>query len=49
MLRAFNHSEHRAEAIAWRFETAWLAILAGDVDDLHLHVSEEQAAHTEAE
>lgn len=29
---------------AWRVETAWSAILAGDIDDLLAHVAEEEAA-----
>lgn len=27
---------------AWRVETAWLAVLAGDVDDLEAHIREEE-------
>jgi hypothetical protein len=27
----------------WLVETAWLAVLAGDIDDLHAHLSEEEA------
>jgi hypothetical protein len=32
----------RADA-AWSIETAWLAVLAGDIDDLHQHVAAERA------
>ena len=28
---------------AWLVETAWLAALAGDIDDLRQHVSDEEA------
>ena len=28
---------------AWVIETAWLAVLAGDIDDLQTHLAEEQA------
>jgi hypothetical protein len=28
---------------AWLVETAWLAVLAGDIDDLRAHLSEEEA------
>jgi hypothetical protein len=40
MLR--EHGNARREA--WAVETAWLAILAGDVDDLREHLAREEAA-----
>jgi hypothetical protein len=33
-----------ADRSAWRVETAWLAVLAGDIDDIHEHLAEEEAA-----
>jgi hypothetical protein len=37
-------SEERRRAVdaAWSIETAWLGILAGDIDDLEEHVIEER-------
>lgn len=32
---------------AWRVETAWSAVLAGDVDDIEKHVEQEEAARFE--
>ncbi|MFL6029303.1 MAG: hypothetical protein ACJ74D_04655 [Gaiellaceae bacterium] len=29
---------------AWRVETAWLAVLAGDIDDVEVHVRDEYRA-----
>jgi hypothetical protein len=29
---------------AWRVETAWLAVLAGDIDDVREHLAEEEAS-----
>jgi hypothetical protein len=31
---------------AWLIETAWLAVLAGDIDDLQQHLNEEEATRT---
>jgi hypothetical protein len=36
--------ESGANRSAWRVETAWLAVLAGDIDDLAEHLAEEEAA-----
>ena len=36
--------ESEAERCAWQVETAWLAVLAGDIDDLKEHVILEEAA-----
>jgi len=33
-----------AREAAWRVETAWLAVLAGDIDDVEQHVAAEAAA-----
>ena len=33
-----------ADREAWQVETGWLAVLAGDVDDVREHVAEEEAA-----
>jgi hypothetical protein len=42
MLRAFG-----ADHSAWVVETAWLAVLAGDVDDVGEHIALEEAARRE--
>lgn len=34
----------RRDADAWAVDTAWLAVLAGDIDDVAGHVAEERAA-----
>ena len=36
--------EWGADQPAWRVETAWSAVLAGDIDDLREHLSGEEAA-----
>jgi hypothetical protein len=36
MLREYPDSRN-----AWRVETAWLAVLAGDIDDVETHVDDE--------
>jgi len=36
--------EARRDADAWAVDTAWLALLAGDIDDVAGHVAEERAA-----
>jgi hypothetical protein len=36
--------EAAADREAWQVETSWLAVLAGDVDDVRQHVAEEGAA-----
>lgn len=36
--------ETGAERSAWRVETAWSAVLAGDIDDLGEHLAEVEAA-----
>lgn len=36
--------ESGADRSAWRVETAWLAVLAGDIDNLGEHLAEEEAA-----
>jgi hypothetical protein len=33
-----------ADREAWQVETGWLAVLAGDIDDVRQHVAEEEAA-----
>jgi hypothetical protein len=33
-----------ADREAWAVETGWLAVLAGDIDDVRQHVAEEEAA-----
>jgi hypothetical protein len=35
---------NRADQPAWRVETAWSAVLAGDIDDLREHLSGEESA-----
>jgi hypothetical protein len=39
-------AEHksRLSAAASRIETAWLAVLAGDIDDIQAHVEQEEVA-----
>jgi hypothetical protein len=48
MLRQYaEFQEHGADAgsrEAWLVETAWLAVLAGDIDDIHEHLEEEERA-----
>jgi hypothetical protein len=39
--------EAGAEREAWAVDTAWLAILAGDIDDVRQHVTEEKATRGE--
>ena len=41
MLR--EHSSDFARRAAWRVDTAWSAVLAGDVDDLHRYLTEEES------
>ncbi|NNF64214.1 MAG: hypothetical protein HKN07_08120 [Acidimicrobiia bacterium] len=36
-----------ANRAAWRIETAWLAVLAGDIDDILEHVAGEEASRLE--
>jgi len=36
--------EAEASREAWQVETGWLAVLAGDIDDVRQHVAEEEAA-----
>jgi hypothetical protein len=36
-------ARHDRSDAAWSIETAWLAVLAGDIDDLHQHVAAERA------
>jgi hypothetical protein len=36
--------EASADREAWQVETGWLAVLAGDIDDVGQHVAEEEAA-----
>jgi len=33
-----------ADGEAWEVETRWLAVLAGDIDDVRHHIAEEEAA-----
>jgi hypothetical protein len=33
-----------ADQSAWRVESAWLAVLAGDIDDVREHLAQEEAA-----
>jgi hypothetical protein len=40
MLRTSRETEREA----WAVDTAWLAVLAGDIDDVHEHVRGEEAA-----
>lgn len=56
IVRVIRDSQHDAQdqhnaavlgRAAWRIETAWSAILAGDVDDIERHVEEEEAARFE--
>lgn len=39
--------ESGAEHSAWVVDTAWLAVLAGDIDDVREHVALEEAARRE--
>lgn len=43
---ASSDSEHvtAGARAAWLAETAWLAVLAGDIDDLHQHLVEEEGS-----
>ena len=43
--RMLREHPGRADA-AWEAEMAWLAVLAGDIDDLPTHLAEERAART---
>jgi hypothetical protein len=36
--------EASADREAWQVETGWLAVLAGDIDDVRQHIAEEEAA-----
>jgi hypothetical protein len=36
--------EAGADREAWQVDTSWLAVLAGDIDDVRQHVAEEEAA-----
>ena len=36
--------EAGADGEAWQVDTSWLAVLAGDIDDVRQHVAEEEAA-----
>jgi hypothetical protein len=36
--------EADADREAWQVETGWLAVLAGDVDDVRQHITEEETA-----
>jgi len=38
--------ESGADRSAWRVETAWLAVLAGDIDNLGDHLAAEEAARS---
>jgi hypothetical protein len=38
--------ESGATTCAWRIETAWLAVLAQDIDDVSNHVAEEEQARS---
>jgi len=46
LLREYGERAGDAAATeaAWRVDTAWLAVLAGDIDDLAQHLEEEAAA-----
>lgn len=46
--QAQDQESRRALArAAWRIETAWSAVLAGDINDLLKHVEQEEAAQSE--
>jgi hypothetical protein len=38
-----THAPQDIARSAWLVETAWLAVLAGDIDDLCVHLAEEEA------
>lgn len=40
-------NERELALAAWRIETAWLAVLAGDIDDVLKHVEQEEAMKKE--
>lgn len=42
-----GQDESRMSDAAWVIETAWLAVLAGDIDNLQQHVDEERASRGE--
>jgi hypothetical protein len=44
MIREYGEKRQDANAVlgAWRVETAWEAILAGDIDDIAEHVADEE-------
>jgi hypothetical protein len=46
MLREYGERQSDAAAVraAWVVDTAWAAVLAGDIDDLEEHVSDEERA-----
>jgi hypothetical protein len=47
---ATNESERETLArAAWRAETGWSAVLAGDIDDIRTHLLEEEAMRLDPE
>jgi hypothetical protein len=46
LLREYGEREAHvtAKEAAWLVDTAWLAVLAGDIDDLEQHLEQEAAA-----
>lgn len=46
MLRSYEEraADGRGAEAAWMVDTAWLAVLAGDIDDVEEHVAEERRA-----
>jgi hypothetical protein len=43
-LRERAPGDNSVRRLAWRSETAWSAVLAGDIDDIEEHIQQEEAA-----